>query len=422
MPVHVLDALLAVETRRASGDYDRLDELARARVSARLAAAEHASDGMRKMFYYEEAAQLARTLGANDLAERAVRAMQSIGDDNMGWATHSMDITLPRWIVESEVRRYTGARDWRTGLARWLQSSPPTGKYQANRKQTIDSLQGTVFWRIFPVRRFSHGMPQRSGGRDDEEALDSEIRRTEQFNLVTHGGMLTEALSRIGELPGAPTRSELATFLIETFDVEAQLADALSHGIALYWAGDFIAAATVVTPTVETAARALLRESNFALYKVETGRTIGQFLQLGSMMAMLDEQLLDLDWSRFLTNLLLPPGYNLRNELAHGFALNASPLQAAMLIRAAGLLILMADAGSVRDDRRRPPVVLDTVHNGRRVGRRLRAAWLAAKVAYWHASIDYRPVVRKRPPIGSDLDAPHESPPESRVHPPGLSS
>lgn len=60
-------------------------------------------------------------------------------------------------------------------------------------------------------------------------------------------------------------------------------------------------------------------------------------------------------WTYFLRWLLLaPPGMNIRNDLAHGFIGDISPIYAALILRAAVLLSTVAAPTSLSGTRRRP--------------------------------------------------------------------
>lgn len=383
---HVLDRLIAIASRRAVGDEQTLAALKRARVSARLAAAEQTTDAAVRMVRYEDTAALAKMLGVTDLGEQAVRAMQNIDPESIEWQSTTLDLTMPRYLIEPYVRRFTAERDWRGALMRWVSTPPPSGSYEANRKSTKQSLVGTVFWRIFPTKVFGpHGLPQSSVSTDDEEALDHQVRQIEQVNMSFYGRMLAEGLVRIGELPGRPSRDEIMVFFVELFAADSGLGYTLAHAIELFWDEDYTAAAAVVTPAIEAAGRALMLEADRALYEVEAGKSIGQFVQLGRLLPMMERTFLETDWVRFLSTLLLPAGSNLRNTLSHGFVLDVSRTDAAMLIRAAATLIVIADAGEARDDRQRvkAPNEHPRFAGRRQILRRVRAAWFAAKTAYW---------------------------------------
>ena len=70
---------------------------------------------------------------------------------------------------------------------------------------------------------------------------------------------------------------------------------------------------------------------------------------------------MDESWIYFLRWLLLaPPGMNVRNDLAHGFIGDISPIYAALIPRAAALLITVAAPSLLQRHASPPPTSLPT--------------------------------------------------------------
>ncbi|WP_019869681.1 hypothetical protein [Salinispora oceanensis] len=58
----------------------------------------------------------------------------------------------------------------------------------------------------------------------------------------------------------------------------------------------------------------------------------------------------DAAWERFLRTFLLNDGANVRNLIAHGFARNVGPIEAALALRAGAVLILLTTDRAVTRD------------------------------------------------------------------------
>ncbi|WP_433732669.1 DUF4209 domain-containing protein [Nocardia sp. CA-129566] len=155
-----------------------------------------------------------------------------------------------------------------------------------------------------------------------------------------YGGILADALQRIGHRYGVPAVDELTVVFIELGAVDPRLARSLAKGFGYFWARDHEAVAGIVIPKIEAAARALLRQLDEGIYQVQAAKNPGNYPYLPVLLDELETLALDEDWAYFLRwQLLGPIGLNLRNEYAHGFIDDVGPIQAALLLRAAVVLI-----------------------------------------------------------------------------------
>lgn len=140
------------------------------------------------------------------------------------------------------------------------------------------------------------------------------------------GGLLADGLQRIADRCGTPADSELAAFLSGNGQTDQALACSLAQGSRHFWSGDYQACVHVVVPKIEAAARALLRELDEGIYRVQMAKDPGQYPGLYVLLQELEQQALDESWAYFLRWLLLgPPGTNVRNDVAHGFVADISP-------------------------------------------------------------------------------------------------
>jgi hypothetical protein len=147
-----------------------------------------------------------------------------------------------------------------------------------------------------------------------------------------------------------PAVGELTSSLIAQGCRDPQLARGLAKGFRYFWDEDYEASIAVVVPKFEAAVRALLRELDEGIYRVQLGKDPGDYVGLYVLLDELDKLALDPSWAYFLRWLLLGPyGANLRNDIAHGFVFDPGPVFAALTLRAAAVLVLVA--GTLPDDR-----------------------------------------------------------------------
>lgn len=183
-------------------------------------------------------------------------------------------------------------------------------------------------------------MPERKGS--PETALDERIRDVEYQAAIFQGIPLYRALQAVGQLCKDITEQELVAFIIERHRCHAVNAAILVKALKLFWEKEFLACAYLIVPFVEAGARTLLLELNEPIYRIEVGKTKGQYAPLGALLPRLEEEGFDHDWVRFLQALLLNEGQNYRNDIAHGFLRQVDPIVAVRLLRAGALFLTMS--------------------------------------------------------------------------------
>ncbi len=309
----------------------------REQVAMYIATAESEDAGFRKMHWATEASNLASRYGDTESRDRAVRLMQSIPAESMGWEAHESTVTLPISALRSHVRRYKFSADWRQALRVFLASKSPSGDYQQNVASSRASSAGSIRRLVSRVTFGSHGLPERRDGDFDEE----ELVRTEQFAIGASGILLDLELKEIERRFGKPPRTEIASWVSVTFGCDLDYAYQFAHTLHLHWVGAFSDSARVAIALVEAGARRLLLLLDEPIYRVERGTSPGRFPAMDFYVDKLEELELDADWVRALRTTLLDPGMNLRNMAAHGFKFEFAPSEAAVLIRLAGLFCAM---------------------------------------------------------------------------------
>lgn len=365
--------------RRLATDDTQREAADRVEVQAHLDEAQR-SDSASKVFHLQTAAQAARNLGVKDLEQQAVAELQNIPADELDMARIRSKVDLPLYLIASVLRPFDEADDWRGALHQFLHTDCPSGSYNRNREQAQSSIAGSLRG-LFPTLRFgAHGLPQQSATTADEK-LDMEISTFEVMSLDNSGRWFAAGLARMPDVYGIPDTDEIVAFLIDVYRCDQGMATGFATALRLFWCQEYSASLHLSVPRVEEGVRRLLLLLNEPVYRVEKGKTIGQFPGLGSLLPLLVNEGFDRDWERYLGALLLPRGHNLRNLVAHGFVDGISPGHAASALRAAGLMTLASPAAdasvdpqTIRRNLRNPLAtadVLGRLHPARALARRL---------------------------------------------------
>jgi hypothetical protein len=289
--------------------------------------------------------------GVKDVEDRAVVAMQAIRPDELEWIKQSFSIRIAPDVVEQRLRIFDEGPDWRYALAAWLETDPPTGRFTDNERAARERLGDSVIRRLMPTVVFgTHGLPQNTIAADDDSQLGREIVHGEEISALVDGGMLATALERISAAYGTPSQSELEIFFSGQYGCDPRLGRAFATALRLFWMGELDASLHLAVPKIEAAARGLLILIAEPLYSLEKGKAANKFPPLEFLLRRLEEKALDRDWARFLGTFLLVRGRNYRNFVAHGFIHEVTRTDAALALRALGLLVLITpDDASVQD-------------------------------------------------------------------------
>ncbi|WP_290218142.1 hypothetical protein [Corynebacterium atrinae] len=336
----------------ATTDSERL-EATRQQVDIYLTTAELEEVGFRRMHWASAAADVASRYGDTESRDRAVKIMQSVPPESMGWQSHEATLIVPTSAFRSHVRRYKLAADWRYALRIFLASTSPAGSHAENVATSKASSAGSIRRLVSRIAFGSHGLPERSDGDFDEE----ELVRTEQFAIGIHGILLNLELTEIERRFGRPAESEIASWMCATFGGDPTHASQFAHSLHLHWRGEPSDSARLAIPLIEAGARRLLLLLDEPIYRLERGASPGRFPAMDFYVDKLEGLNLDVDWVRALRTTLLNPGMNLRNMSAHGFKFNFVSSESAVLLRLAGLfcaLPIKQESESDREMLKRP--------------------------------------------------------------------
>lgn len=199
-----------------------------------------------------------------------------------------------------------------------------------------------------------------------------QLTKVVQANLVGASIILRIDLDAIAARFGIPTETELVGFVSSIYKSSPAFARPFATALRLYWSGDGSSAARLAIPLIEAGARELLFLMDQPLYRMERGASPGRFPAMDFYVEKLEQVGLDPDWVTALRGVLLSGGMNLRNRLAHGFQLDFTAAEAALVLRLAGLFVGMpVGTESIKDERARTP--LANAHQG--LHRRLGWVW-----------------------------------------------
>ncbi len=318
------------------------------RLSESLLEMAEPKSGLAKQHALMKAIDVARARGLPDLVAEGTLRLQNIRTDEMELQRISVTVPVPADYFERMVRWGTRGRSWRDGVGYFLMSEPPTGSVEDLRRRAVEHASHGYIHRLFStVKLTREGLPTVTTEPNDD-AADLAFQAELAAGMRAQG--LAEGLRRVARHHGTPDAAELLRYLCDMGAGDRGLAQSLVDAFGLFWAGQFDAATHLIVPKVEAALRLILRECDVAIYRTQVGKDQGGYPGLYDLLREIEEVGFDPDWAYFLRWLLLGPhGRNLRNDIAHGLVGGAGPAEAALALRAASLVILVAGPGAVPD-------------------------------------------------------------------------
>lgn len=336
----------------------------RAHVAKYLAISDHDTVPVRAVIWAERAVALAADYGIQDLHDVGVLRMQKLSRTDLGWHHRVDELKIPVAMIHQRKRVIARLSSWEQGLAAFLARDSPSGKQSMNKRQAA-GIRGSILDLVGGRTFGSHQLPERTHGPSEIERLNKVV----QANLVGASIILRIDLDAIADQFGIPTESEIVAFVSSIYNSSPALARPFANALCMYWAGDRSSAARLAIPLIEAGARELLFLMDQPLYRMERGASPGRFPAMDFYVDRLEQVGLDADWVTALRGVLLSGGMNLRNRLAHGFKLDFTDTEAALVLRLAGLFLAMpVGTESISDERARMP--LSHAHRGfhRRLG------------------------------------------------------
>lgn len=315
-----------------------------------LAAVARASDGFVKAMRLRDAIREAGRLQLRDLEEKLTVELQSLPPEDTKLETLTSDFRMSRVPIERFLGQFTQSRDWRRSLRLFSMTPPPTGTAKeleraAEQRRLRPRLVDLLTTVLLDEDRLPSWEPT-----TDEDRLEYQKAREAGFSAAATATQLVEILNRFKVHYGAVPVDELAAYISHQGRGNYELAAVYARALHHYWNGDLEACVHIAVPRIESAVRLILRELDVAIYRVQLGKRPGQYPPLGSLLSELVDLGFDEAWIYYLRWLLTEhTGKNLRNEVAHGRVRSASDAQAALVLRALLLVVLLCGPGNADD-------------------------------------------------------------------------
>ena len=363
-PVSV-DALL----NRASSLYAAMDcvgevaELRRARAAThaerdrvgewyveRLAENARQSHGFVKAMRLRDAISEAGRLHLGDLERKLTVELQSLPPQDAKLERLTSDLRISRVPIERFIKQFTRHPDWRQGMNLFAQIPPPTGSSEELEKAAeARRLRPLLIDLVSTVMLDGDHLPSWEPT-TEEERREYQKARDAGFSAAVAATHLIDILDRFRTRYGVIPVDEIAKHISHEGRGNYELAAVFGRALHHYWNGDIEACIHIAVPRIESAIRLILRELDAAIYRIQLGARPGQYPALGSLLAELVDLGFDDAWVYFLRWLLTEHvGKNLRNEVAHGRVAGTSRADAALVLRALLLVVLLCGPGNADD-------------------------------------------------------------------------
>lgn len=297
-------------------------------------------EGIAKMKFLEEAAQLATKYGEKELLKEAMQAMQAMTIEELDLKRISVEVEIPSGVIEVQVERVVNQSSLDAAFNFLVLQSPPSGNIYQNTEMMKTLSAEFVFQDLIPTTLLRSDALASYTPINDEDARDQKLSHVEVMNL----GLGSEIVSRIFVSLLArftPNPEEIGNIIGAADHVDSSTARSLSRVFLAFQEGEFEVAATLAIPKIETLARARLAKMGNLQYQVQRGSKRGVYPQLGTLIRDLRPSL-DPSWYRFLLTFLVSNfGPNYRNELSHGYVEEVDIHSSAMVLLSALYLALM---------------------------------------------------------------------------------
>lgn len=330
----IRDELLTLKMGCA-GSSDVRAALEEQRVQIWLDAAGNVT-GLAKSGHLKTALRRAESSSRSDLIGRAASALQKIREEDLGLASFSASSTISRETFQQYMTPVTSAPGWREALIQFVGAyGPAIGTVERTIKAVDEYAKHSVVAQLATTELLgADGLP-RFSPQSDAEKREMQLAQQESFMLQTTAPLLAHALHKIAESHGIPTEEDLTEFFSQGPLATAELAASIARCFIRYWTGDPEGAAFSAAPKIEALARNLVIGLDAGVYRLQRNEKPGQYPGLGALLGVLREKGFDESWYRNILTICGNPagGWNLRNDLAHGFIDNAGSPPAALLLQ-----------------------------------------------------------------------------------------
>jgi len=312
------ERVIRFQMGRAADDQAR-GKLQRELVEAWMGEAER-SNSAHRTWNLTTAAARARDFGVNDLLAQLTSELQETKLEDHGLVEHRATVPIDAAEAEAYVQVFLDQPSWREALHLMIANAPPTGRLERNRANAEEMVRIAPFAATLPATLLgADGLPRFTAATDEDKA-ELRLIRCELSQLQVLGSFVTEILDRIGAKWGPIPTDDLTTFLGEAAHVAPPVAATLARAFNRYFQGDVEAVGYVAAPQIERLVRDIVLAVNGPAYRLQRGKTPGQYAGLGALLPLLQRAGGNEDWIRFLqTVFAATAGMNFRNDLLHGF-------------------------------------------------------------------------------------------------------
>jgi hypothetical protein len=307
------------------------------RVNAYIASADDADTGILRAVIRRDALKIAEQSGDSVLKERAAAALQAARDEDLGLIHVSTSSEHYDELFEQYRDSFIAGDRWTAALVAFANAGPLNGNVEQT-KRGLDELRAVAPMAfLFPVKLMGPDNLPYWEPANDEERYEYDLIKLEVTFIAGHLPPLTSALHEIPIRFGVPTVAELAQFLREWPGMHESVLPAMVYALQRFWAGDSEGVIYTLVPRIETLVRELLLSIDYGMYALQQARRPGQFPALGPMLDTLAGRFTITETRLRLLKAVLtePPGFNIRNSLAHGMDQYNHPGLAALLIHTA---------------------------------------------------------------------------------------
>ena len=330
--------LIEFEIARNRANDSAVQELRREEVSQWRRFAESTS-GFLRFSHLQHALELARIHGVTDHAEEIRIELQNFDQSELEFKKISASTEIPSEAIETTIEDIVGA-SWQEGLTGHGAIGPLTGNFEENKTATKELMQRFPLQFLFPKVILGPENTVTKTLSTEEERFQAELISQESMQARFWADIVREALERIRGRHEHASAEALATFFT-TEIVSADIAEAFSRSVLLFWDGMYDEAAHLLVPRLEATIREVARRIGLVIIREPVGVYPGGVKTLGQLLADLNGRL-DESWRRYLCTLLTEPlGLNLRNRVAHGLIIKVDAPTAALLIQVACFLRLL---------------------------------------------------------------------------------
>ncbi|MGW0564149.1 DUF4209 domain-containing protein [Streptomyces sp. NPDC003016] len=292
--------------------------------------------GLVRAGHLKTALQHAQASAVPHLIDRAASSLQALRNEDLGLTSFSASSAVSREEFESYLKPVIDCTDWQQALLHFAFTyGPATGSVENTRRNAAEYAKHSVIADLATMELIgSDGLP-RFSPQSDAEIEEVRLTRQESFTLQHMAPLLAIALHRIAETHGVPTEEDLASFFAQGELTDPELASSIARCFIRYWSGDPEGATFTIAPKVETLARNLVLALDAGVYKLQRNEKPGQYPGLGYLLGVLRKKDMDESWYRSILTICGNPagGWNLRNEIAHGFIPAAGSPAAALLFQ-----------------------------------------------------------------------------------------